>query len=205
MHSYSYEKLIYIFYQGILSLIGFVILLNNPKINFLRISLLLLLTTFLNYIFVAISTNWSGVESLLDFGSLRSYYKTDYFELDGEMLINYQYIGLLGVLSFSFLLNLIPDKKSYKKNDIFFFVSIIISIFLVLYSGSRQSLYSLPIIYLIFLIINNRKSIMKRGILLFFGSIVSFFIISAISGNEESNLGLSEGTEIIEMVNRPNE
>ena len=205
MHSYSYEKLIYIFYQGILSLIGFVILLNNPKINFLRISLLLLLTTFLNYIFVAISTNWSGVESLLDFGSLRSYYKTDYFELDGEMLINYQYIGLLGVLSFSFLLNLIPNKKSNKKNDIFFFVSIIISIFLVLYSGSRQSLYSLPIIYLIFLIINNRKSIMKRGILLFFGSIVSFFIISAISGNEESNLGLSEGTEIIEMVNRPNE
>lgn len=205
MHSYSYEKLIYIFYQGILSLIAFVFLLNKPKINFLRISLLLSLTAFHNYIFVAIMTSWTGAESLLDFGSLRSYYKTNYFELDGEMLINYQSIGLLGVLSFSFLLNFIPNKSSYKKNDIFFFVSIIISLLIVLYSGSRQSLYSLPIIYLIFLIINNRKSIMKRVIVLAFGSIVVFFTINFILDAKDSVYGLSKGTEIIEMVNRPYE
>lgn len=204
MHSYSIEKIFYIIYKGVFYLIAFLLLILNPKINYPRLSLLLLISAFQYYSYITIYTGWTGPEHLFDFGTLRSYYTLNWFELD-EQTINYQEIGLLGVISFSFIINLIPTKNSLKKNNYFFFLILLSILFVVLYSGSRQSVYSFPIIFVSFLLFDKKISRnSKKWSLIIFIILCSFFIFSEFNNNE-SNLTLSEGNTIIEKINRPNE
>ena len=204
MHSYSNEKMIYIVYKGLFFIVCFLVFLLNPHINYIKIAVLILLAVFQYYSYMHISLNWSGPEFFTDFGSYRRFFVGNSHKLKKE-LINYQEIGLLAVIAFGLLLNLIPNKKTLKKNDLFFYLTLLICILAILYSGSRQSLYSLPVIYFIYLWYNEKinKAILFRNIAI--GTAVVLVFLFTELNSKNSVFKQSDGNTIAEQINRPNE
>ncbi|KIC01411.1 hypothetical protein OA88_14080 [Flavobacterium sp. JRM] len=204
MHSYSMEKMIYIVYKGFFFIICFLVLLLNPHINFIKITVLILLAVFQYYSYMQITLNWSGPDFFTDFGSYRRFFVSNSGKLK-DKLINYQEIGLLAVIAFGFLLNFIPSKKTLKKNDIFFYSTMAICLLVILYSGSRQSLYSLPIIYFIHLFFNekvNKIMLIRNSII---GCLAVFLFLFTELNNKDSVFKESSGNTIAEQINRPEE
>lgn len=204
MHSYSTEKMIYIIYKGIFFIICFLVLLLNPHVNYIKIIVLVLLSVFQYYSYMHITLNWSGPDFFSDFGSYRRFFTSGSAKLR-DKLINYQEIGLLAVIVFSFLLNLIPNKRTIKKNDIFFYLGIVTCLLIILYSGSRQSLYSLPIIYLMHLFFDRKVSSKAVFINAIIGVVLASVLFLTILNHTNSVFKEEEGNTIAEKIHRPKE
>lgn len=204
MHSYSAEKMIYIVYKGLFFVICFLVLLLNPYINSIKIIVLILLAVFQYYSYMHISLNWAGPDFFTDFGSYRKFFVSNSGKLR-DKLINYQEIGLLAVIAFGFLLNFIPNKKTLKKNDVFFYLCLIVCLLTILYSGSRQSLYSLPIIYFIHLFFDPEINKTMRIRNMVFGSMIIVLFFLTELNNTNSVFKESSGNTIVEQINRPEE
>lgn len=203
MHSYSNEKMIYITYKGIFFIICFLVLLLNPHINYIKIIVLVLLSVFQYYSYMHIRMNWSGPDSFNDFGSYRRFFNAGSATLK-DKFINYQEIGLLAIIVFSFLLNFIPNKTTVKKNDIFFYSGIFTCLLMILYSGSRQSLYSLPVIYLIYLFFDKKINKGNLFVHIIIGAGMAMFFFIALS-DTDSVFKEEEGDSIAEKIHRPKE
>lgn len=204
MHAYSTEKMIYIVYKGLFFIICFLVLLLNSHINYIKIIVLILLAEFQYYSYMHITLNWNGPDFFTDFGSYRRFFVSNSSKLK-DKLINYQEIGLLAVIAFGFLLNLIPSKKTLKRNDVFFYLTLITCLLVILYSGSRQSLYSLPIIYFIHLYFNvevNKKTLSRNIII---GLVAVLLFLFTELSNKDSVFKESDGNTIAEQINRPQE
>jgi len=203
MHSYSNEKMIFIIYKGIFFSICFIVLILNPKINYIKLIVLILLSTYQYYSYTNIELNWEGPSNFLDFGSYRIFYLGAFDKMQ-DQLINYQEIGLSSVIAFSFVLNLMPSNKSSKLNNLFFYLGIIASILIVLYSGSRQSLYSLPIVFFMYLFFEKRINRKKTLQYLIISIVVIFFFIDFVY-DDQSVFKAGDGDTIAEKIHRPYE
>jgi O-antigen ligase len=201
MHSYSNDKMIFIIYKGIFFIICFIVLIVNPNINYIKLIVLILLSVYQYYSYTNIQLNWEGPLNFLDFGSYRIFYLSALDKME-DQLINYQEIGLSSVIAFAFLLNLMPTNKSLKLNNVFFYLGIVASVLFVLYSGSRQSLYSLPIIFFVYLFFEKRID-KKKTIQYLVISILAIFFFVDFVYDDKSVFKASDGDTLAEKIHRP--
>jgi len=201
---YSTEKVSNTILNGILMAFTYAYFLHyNYKFNTYFLSIFTLIYVLFAFKYSIDYYGSSNLISLLDFGYFRtliSENQTSYLEIK----INYQTMGFMGVLGLSFMLfDNFPKSKSFSLSVFFIYV---LSIFIVLYSGSRQAMLTIVIVTFFYIIKKqghnwNWRKYVYLG--LFFLFVGYFFLQSNIwfIANLRSGNNIIEATGRSELLN----
>ena len=186
-----------IFLNGTIYYIAFsVLFLNQHKINFEKIGLILLIHGIYLLLFSIDLNNLDGPSRLLDFGFLRdqtNIYSENSNIYDGEFTVSYHMVGFISLISLVFFL--FKKEIQFSAKNLFF---IFISFLIIYYSGGRQNLVGFFLVILVFLLSGKRNSLKKIMTVLIF---LATFVSIILSSNSEvltsvlNSGGVSEATE----------
>ena len=186
-----------VFLNGTIYFLTFsVLFVNQNKINFERIGIILLILSVYLLLFSIDLNNLSGPSHLLDFGFLRdqtNIYSANSNIYDGDFIVSYHMVGFISLIGLVFFL--FKKKIQFSaKNSFFVFISFLV----IYYSGGRQNLVGFFLVILLFLFSGKNISLKKiMATLVFLATFVSI-ILSSNSETLTSVLysgGISEATE----------
>ncbi len=186
-----------IFLNGTIYFLTFSILfINQHKINFEKIGIILLILGIYLLLFSVDLNNLDGPSHLLDFGFLRdqtNIYSVNSNIIDGDFIVSYHMVGFISLIGLVFFL--FKKEIHFSAKNLFF---IFISFLIIYYSGGRQNLVGFFLVILVFLASEGKNSLKKIMATLFFLGTFVTIILSSKSEVLTSVLysgGISEATE----------
>lgn len=188
---FATSKMIGIVMNGFLLLPAYLAISSSSTINNKNLYLLLTITSISYIAFLMTQFNMSG--SITDFSWLRRSFEAYCYANKDDKLISYQEIGMTSLYGFAFLL----CHKDALSNKTLLLYAFVISFFVILISGARQSLLGLfVIVFLKFTFFNDLRAI-KKSIYILITSLIlivmGIFVLESgvetVSKMNESGIG----------------
>ena len=196
MHAYSKEKIVYILVVGLTSTFGWLLLMRSKDIDIEKIAQYLLLIPLL-YLWIALDLyGWPHPSSLFDFDFIRvTFYQMR--NLNEDMIISYQFVGLSALTSVAFMISSI-QYAAWK--NIYNMLLFSISLMIIVISQSRQAIFGMGIVAMFRIFLDKKISLSKKVSLLVI--VCSLFLVALFSVKSEAiNASLSAANST-EFFNR---
>lgn len=194
-HAYSQSKLIYILCLGTSSLIGWNIIMQTSKIEYLKLALFLGVNAL---VFISIAYDFYQFPSpngFFDFNFFRSFYTT-MSRKDTSFVLTYHSVGIPAMLGIAMLIS----HRNIRVLSPSFLVTFVFLLFLLFISQTRQAILGLVLIVPLRIFISSKISLFVKILLSVGIFIIMFYGLSTMESDAiQKTLHSHDRTE---MVNR---